>query len=145
MSDHGIPKTALWLGSAGVAPFVVSVLALPAVPPKFHGVVLYALLTYAAVALAFLGAVHWGLAMREGVSGSGRQMGLSMLPLFAAWGALAAPPDWAFLILIAGFVSLAVADVLAAKFGLAPSWYPRLRIPLTAVMVASLAVTASLL
>ncbi len=144
VSEHGIPKILQWLGYASVVPFVAGVAAFIIVSPKLHGFVLYSLLTYASVALAFQGAVHCGLALRDGVPASAGQLLVSVLPLLVGWGALALPPDWAFQILIGGFVLLGVGDVLMSRSGLAPPWYPRFRLPLTAITVASLFVSALL-
>jgi hypothetical protein len=144
MSDRAIPRIVLWLGYAGLVPFVASALALWVAPVRLHGFVLYSLLTYSAVILSFMGAIHWGLAMRdEGVS-SPLQLGLSVVPPLVGWVALALSPTMSFVVLIIAFSVLYVADTRAARRGWAPSWYPRLRLPLTVIVVLSL-ITCALL
>lgn len=134
----------VFLGYAGLVPFVASALAFWVAPVRLHGFVLYSLLTYGAVILSFMGAIHWGLAMRdEGVS-SPLQLGLSVVPPLVGWVALALSPMMSFAVLILAFAVLYVADRRAARLGLAPSWYPRLRLPLTIVVVLSLIVSAVL-
>lgn len=144
MSDRAIPKIVLWLGYGGLVPFVASVVAFWAAPLRLHGFVLYSLLTYSAVILSFMGAIHWGLAMRdEGVS-SPLQLGLSVVPPLVGWVALALSPMMSFAVLIIAFIVLYVADAHAARRGLAPSWYPRLRLPLTVIVVLCLVTSAML-
>ena len=102
------------------------------------------MLTYAAVILSFMGAIHWGLAMRdEGVS-SPLQLGLSVVPPLVGWVALALSPMTSFVVLIIMFAVLYIADTRAARLGLAPAWYPHLRLPLTVIVVLSLIVSAVL-
>jgi hypothetical protein len=144
MSDRAIPRIALWLGYAGLVPFVASALALWAAPERLHGFVLYSLLTYSAVILSFMGAIHWGLAMREQGVSSPLQLGLSVVPSLVGWVALALAPMTSFAVLIIAFVALYTADMCAAHLGLAPSWYPRLRLPLTVIAVLSLITSAIL-
>ncbi len=144
MSQRAVPRFVVWLGYAGLAPFVASTVAFLIAPPRLHGFVLYSLLTYSAVILSFLGAIHWGLAMRdEGVS-SRVQLGLSVVPALVGWVALALSPTMSFVVLIVAFVVLYTADTCAARFGLTPTWYPRLRLPLTVVVVLSLIMSAIL-
>ncbi len=144
MSDRAIPRIVLWLGYAGLVPFVASALALWVAPVRLHGFVLYSLLTYSAVILSFMGAIHWGLAMRDEDVSSPVQLGLSVVPPLVGWVALALSPMMSFVVLIIAFGVLYVADTRAARLGLAPSWYPRLRLPLTVIVVLSLITSAIL-
>ncbi len=144
MSNRAIPRIVLWLGYAGLVPFVASALALWVAPVRLHGFVLYSLLTYSAVILSFMGAIHWGLAMRDEDISSPLQLGLSVVPPLVGWVALALSPMMSFVVLIIAFGVLYVADTLAARLGLAPSWYPRLRLPLTIIVVLSLITSAIL-
>ena len=97
---------------------------------------------YAVVILTFMGAVHWGLAMRMDGAPAARQYSFSVLPALLAWLALAMPQVWGISCLIAGFVALCVYDGAAAARGDAPAWYPRLRLPLTTVVVLCLIAAA---
>jgi hypothetical protein len=103
---------------------------------------LEALLDFAAVILAFMGAIHWGLAMRADASDERAQMqlGLSVIPPLLGWLAIAGGmPMWLALpICLIAFVALYCADLRAAKLGLAPQWYPSLRTPLTVIVTLSL-------
>ncbi len=144
MNDRAIPRIVLWLGYAGLVPFVASAVALGIAPPRLHGFVLYSLLTYGAVILSFMGAVHWGLAMRDDGVSSPVQLALSVVPALVGWVSLALAPMTSFVVLIVAFAALYVGDRRAVRLGLAPTWYPRLRLPLTVIVIVSLVVSALL-
>ena len=139
----GIPKAALWLGPLGLIPFLAGALApwlLPAARLPDAGL---ALIGYGAVILSFLGGVHWGLAAP---AGRPLQIGLSVVPSLVGWLALlvanlhaAGPALW---LLAAAFAILLAGDLFAARCGLTPAWYPRLRVPLTLIVVACLIIGA---
>jgi len=142
--DGAIPKAALVLGWAGVVPFAAGGLAvMTGTGPIRDGVwVLVPLLAYGAVILSFLGGVRWGLALRvRPEEAQARALALSVLPSLVGWVGLClyAHPGVAVMVLIAGHVVQGAYDVAAAREGLAPAWYGRLRIQLTAA--AALALT----
>lgn len=136
------PRLAILLGYAGLIPFISGAIGIWITPPAWRTDVLMALLHYAAVILAFMGAIHWGLAMaRERQDdASHRQLGLSVLPALLGWLAISSglPALLALALLISGFIGLYMADVHAVKLELAPRWYTALRKPLTAVVLISL-------
>lgn len=136
------PRLAILLGYAGLIPFISGAIGIWITPPAWRTDVLTALLHYAAVILAFMGAIHWGLAMaRERQDDAAhRQLGLSVLPALLGWLAISSglPALLALALLISGFIGLYLADVHAVKLELAPRWYPALRKPLTAVVLISL-------
>lgn len=136
------PRLAILLGYAGLIPFISGAIGIWITPPAWRTDVLMALLHYAAVILAFMGAIHWGLAMaRERQDDAAhRQLGLSVLPALLGWLAISSglPALLALALLISGFIGLYLADVHAVKLELAPRWYTALRKPLTAVVLISL-------
>ena len=136
------PRLAILLGYAGLIPFISGAIGIWITPPAWRTDVLTALLHYAAVILAFMGAIHWGLAMaRERQDDAAhRQLGLSVLPALLGWLAISSglPALLALALLISGFIGLYLADVHAVKLELAPRWYTALRKPLTAVVLISL-------
>jgi len=114
-------------------------------PPRM--LVAHALVAYGATILSFLGGVHWGLAI--GAHSSGRQDGklparliLSVLPSLAGWGALLVSQSAGLFILALAIAVMLWVDIRATRMGEAPLWYPKLRIPLTCVVVATLMVGA---
>lgn len=135
-------QLAMHLGYAGLIPFVSGALGIWITPFGWRPYVMAALLDYAAVILAFLGAIHWGLAMRAEANDERArlQLGLSVIPPLLGWVAVASgmPFGLALPVLLAAFVLLYLADLRAVKLGLAPRWYPALRRPLTIVVTISL-------
>lgn len=136
-----VPEPAAILGLAGLLPFVLGALAslddgpLGRLAPA-------ALLGYAAVILSFMGGVHWGLAMTAEPP-SWSRYGASVVPALLGWGALLLGGAASFLALAACFASLLAYDLGAVRAGEAPAWYPRLRWPLTLVVVLCLILAAA--
>jgi len=136
---QGIPVLALALGYAGLAPFVAGAAEMWLLPGVMTDFIEAALLAYAAVILTFMGAIHWGLAMRSHRDIVNLQLGLSVIPAMLGWVALMLPAVAAYPILILSFLVLYLFDSQAVKLNLAPDWYPKLRLPLTTGAVLSLA------
>lgn len=132
------PQLALLLGYAGLLPFIFGALGIWLVPLGWRAFMLEALLDYAAVILAFMGAIHWGLAMRAEASDSQAQLqlGLSVIPPLLGWVAIASGLAISLVlpIFLLAFSGLYLADLHAVRVGLAPKWYPALRTPLTLVV-----------
>jgi hypothetical protein len=138
---ESIPRAPVWLGTAGLVPFVVLTSALYALPDVNIPVVLVWLTAYAAVVLSFVGAIHWGVAMvHEQMPDAERGvfMAWSVVPALAGWMALLLPANAGLLLLGATFAVHYAADrQFAQRFAL-PRWYLRLRGGLTAVVVLCL-------
>ncbi|MBV2133017.1 DUF3429 domain-containing protein [Pseudomonas sp. MAP12] len=136
------PQLAWLLGMAGLIPFVSGALGIWITPVGWRPLVLAALLDYAAVILAFMGAIHWGLAMRAEQDDlrAQLQLGLSVIPPLLGWAAVSfgLPAALAIPVFVLAFVGLYLADLRAVRLGLAPVWYRPLRMPLTVVVVACL-------
>ncbi len=97
MSPHHLPRSTapsrvpLRLAYAGLLPFVLGAMLVWFVRPDAHGYVTLLLSCYCAVILSFLGAVHWGLAMRApDVPSATWIWGVS--PALVAWIAVVMPP-----------------------------------------------------
>ena len=56
---------ATWLGYAGLIPFVAFALGVQFLSADLRDYCVFALTAYAATITSFLGAIHWGLAMRD--------------------------------------------------------------------------------
>ena len=133
-----VPAPAAWIGYAGLIPFVTLAVGLWLVSSDYQAQLNAALLAYAAIILSFMGAVHWGLAIASGDTTELRQLAISVLPALVAWFAGFVPPMFNYSLLILGFSGLCIYDVRMARLGKTPAWYPKLRIPLTVVVVMSL-------
>ena len=140
--DTKTPGAAAWLGGLGALPFVALAVATHIVGEPMRSLGVHALAAYGATILSFLGGAHWGLAIA-----SHRQdpqlklMGwlvLSVIPSLVGWSALLLSTLAGLAVLAISFAVMLVVDLRATKIGRAPAWYPKLRIPLTCAVVASL-------
>lgn len=109
------PPVASRLAAAGLVPFVLGAALVWIVWPDVQPYVSLALSAYAAVVVAFLGAVHWGLGMLAG--GDARRFGWAVVPALAAAVGATMPP-------YAGLVVHGV--MLAACYAVDRRVYPRL-------------------
>lgn len=132
-----LPAPAWLLGPAGLIPFAVLAIGVWAGWPGAGP----ALAAYGATILAFLGAVHWGLALRatpgEAHAAWGR-LGLGVVPALVAWVALLLPMAAGLGLLAAAILATAAIETLASRAGLVPPAYLRLRWLLSAGAAACL-------
>ena len=129
----GNAATARGLGYAGLIPFIVFSIGCW-VPLPYVDDALAVLITYAAVILSFMGAVHWGAAMTVTGKNSSRSLVVSVLPALAAWAALMSPALPALGILLTGFILLYFYDAAVARSVSFPAWYAPMRKHLTIVV-----------
>ena len=141
-----IPKAPLWLGLAGLLPFIWGAAShanpnLTAWGASWGGIGFVGLAiqtTYGAVILSFMSGVLWGFATKN----HGRT---------AAWCYVlsVSPALWAFFLmsslivqtgpyLIAGFIGLFILDIVFFQLQLTPNWWLRLRLLLTAIVLTCL-------
>ena len=132
-----LQQLARLLGYAGLIPFVVFSIAtwvsLPGVTDP-HVI----LTSYAAMILAFMGAIHWGVAMTRDSAIANAELGLSVLPALLAWLALLISTLLAYGLLMLGFAVLYWADSYTDHRGILPKWYLPMRKVLTAVVLLCL-------
>lgn len=144
-----VPRPALLLGVLGVLPFVISTTVTLLAPEPWSGYALSALTYYGAVILSFLGGIQWGLAILHQQQSPGLNSGqlkrlvLSVIPSLISWGALMLPLPLGALVLAATFAFVLVIDLRLTHEGYAPVWYPRLRLPLTMAVTATLVLGAT--
>jgi hypothetical protein len=125
-----LPHPAPLLGLAGLLPFA-GLLALALLGPEgWRAPVLGGLAAYGAVILSFLGAVHWGFALRAPAPEAAAtlpRLALGVLPSILAWIALLVPLAPGLALLAMGIAGTAVVEERAAAAGLMPAGYFRLR------------------
>ena len=136
-----IPRAPLLLGLAGVLPFAWGALTvlIPAlgdwswstIGARLTGRTL--LLLYGTVILSFMSGTVWGFATRAEGRHAAVLYALSTLP--ALW---AVAFGFSTLLLALGFAALLLLDRHAQAAGLAPPWWMRLRLLLTALVIACL-------
>lgn len=134
-----VPAAAAWLAGLGLAPFAAGTAGVWLLDAPRHEATVFLLCAYGAVILAFVGAVHWGLALAAAPRPPGRALTASVVPALLAVFALSLPPVATLCVLALGFVGVLAADRRAAARGWAPAWYPRLRLALTVAVVGCLA------
>ena len=86
-----LPGAVARLGYAGLLPFVALALATSLGPISYRAQAAYSLLAYGATIASFLGAIHWGLAMREPLTLKPGPFVWGVFPSVVAWLALLLP------------------------------------------------------
>ena len=136
MQEKGasVPFSAAWLGGLGAIPFVCLASALPFVVGEPRVMATHALIAYGATILSFLG----GIESAGAPGGLPARLIASVIPALIGWIALLLREPTGLLVLAAAFAAMLWFDLRATRRGEAPPWYPKLRIPLTLIVVASL-------
>lgn len=139
----GIPRIPFLLALAGTLPFLWGALTvfLPAlnawgitnVGPRFVGP--YVQLFYGAIILAFMSGVLWGLAAKHDYTIG---YGLSVIPALWAFFMTGGGPTTAASNLIVGFLAVLLLDWHFWTLKTTPTWWFKLRVIITAIVVASL-------
>ncbi len=143
-----IPFAPLALGLAGLIPFLWGAATMLSVDlagwglqtfgPRFVGP--FVLLNYGQIILAFMSGVLWGFATKAEGEQAAINYALSVLPALWVFFTVGAGPASSAIYLIAGFVALLGLDFTFSRQGLTPEWWMRLRLLLTAIVVACLSV-----
>jgi len=146
-----IPNSALFLGLAGLLPFLwgaasavaytMVYLPLPDILRNYSGMPI--LLHYGTIILCFMAGVIWGFAAKDGGAWMPVGLTLSVLPALLMFFAFGLPMLTQFLALILGFVGLLAVDWACQRKGLAPEWWMSLRLILTFVVVFCLGIGAA--
>lgn len=127
-----LPRMALWLGSAGLAPFVALSIACLILRGEAQGWSGHALAAYGATILAFLGGLHWGFALSPGeVRPDPVALAVGVAPQLMGWAALLLPLREGLLVLAAALLAALWLDSAATRRGRAPAWLLSLRLPLS--------------
>jgi len=134
----GNELTAKTLGYAGLIPFLIfsigSWTTLPYIADSTQ-----ILISYAAIILSFMGAIHWGATISNAARQHSKNLVVSVMPAIAAWLALLSPEIFALIILLVGFILLICYDLAVAKSQALPNWYISMRIRLTFIVTLCLA------
>ncbi|MEP7329395.1 MAG: DUF3429 domain-containing protein [Betaproteobacteria bacterium] len=134
-----MPTPALVLGVGGLLPFIGLAL-LTTLAPMWYAYWLNALTLYGAVILSFVGALHWGFAVRRNARGTlgWMQYGWSVLPALVAWASLQLPVWTGLRVQAAMLIACLVMDRVLARADPVPSWLMQLRAVLTIVATIAL-------
>lgn len=124
------------LGYAGLLPFVLLAAAIWVAEPGHRAFAGLALLGYGAAIASFLGAIHWGLVIREASQQSLALLGWGVMPSLLAWIAFMLSPSVGLLVIAAVlWACFAVDRVVYPRFQV-QGWLP-MRLALTCVASAS--------
>ncbi|OAX85315.1 hypothetical protein ACJ72_00310 [Emergomyces africanus] len=157
-----VPKEALYLGLAGVLPYLATSLQTVYLSWEMNNAIttgtghyisgqtaemMMSILEplqvgYGAVILSFLGAVHWGLEW-AGYGGhiGYRRYAIGVVAPAVAWPTLFMPIEYALISQFCAFTFLYYNDARAAVKGWTPSWYHMYRFVLTFVVGASIVIS----
>lgn len=130
------------LGYGGLIPFVGLALAAWLLPATQQAWAASALLGYSASILSFLGAIHWGLTMRNATGQSTGMLLWGVVPSLMAWLALQLPVAAGLLLAAAFLWACFAADRVVYRRMEMHAWLP-MRLLLT--VVASVCCGASAL
>lgn len=151
-----IPRSALWLGFAGLIPFIFAAgLALTPEPELSPGEFAWVYPTdsqailagYGTVILSFMSGVLWGFASQAPKDDAPLGYGLSVLPalyvfFFCLPHVFSLSPSNLDSIrnLAIGFIALLLLDAFFSGRALAPVWWLKFRVMLTTVVVVALGI-----
>lgn len=148
---------AVLLTMAGAVPFL-ALAAVVLLDPLDSPTAIEVLISYGAVILSFVGAVHWGFALRDSahpvngvpltpaVLGSERQLlAFGVVPALIGWVALSAmlhfsAPGLALFLLLAGFFVTIVVETIGRGRGVVAANYLALRWAVSVVVLVTLLV-----
>ncbi|KAL8719672.1 MAG: hypothetical protein Q9225_003347 [Loekoesia sp. 1 TL-2023] len=154
-----VPREALFIGMAGVLPYLATSLstvylawdinhaALDGQGFLLSGETAELLLHiieplqmgYGAVIISFLGAIHWGLEWAKfGGTHGYRRYAIGVVAPAVAWPTLVLPVEYALIAQFSAFCFLYFADARAVVRGWAPPWYATYRFVLTFIVGASI-------
>ncbi|ORY79804.1 hypothetical protein BCR35DRAFT_95701 [Leucosporidium creatinivorum] len=98
-------------------------------------------ISYGAVVLSFVGAIHWGFEFSKYAGTHPQRYTLGILPSILGCGSLLLAPQAALMTQWAGFFGAWYADQQATNKGLTPGWYSTYRFWLTTVVGSSILLT----
>jgi hypothetical protein len=146
-----MPWLAVLLSALGLIPFIACGLAALGPDLDMAARMLDALIGYAAVALAFVGGIHWGFELQSDQQQkvvSRTRLALGVLPLLVGWICLVLPlvaaPWVSLVILIIAYIATVLAEHQAARRNLLPPRYLWVRWGFTVVAVAMLVTVLTL-
>lgn len=126
-SPRPLPPGLAALGYAGLLPFVACVLAIALLEGEARAFAVRALVAYGAVILSFLGAVHWGLLLRQPDAAAQARLAIGVLPSLAGWVALLLPDRYALALLVVAFGGFWLYEHRVVGNALLPTRYLDLR------------------
>lgn len=131
------------LGYLGLVPFV-GLSLLTGLEIKLFESQHFMLISYAAIILSFMGAIHWGTSMCINEKISVIMLVVSVMLALLAWAALLLPAMYSYQLLIVSFSVLCIVDHYLLPIQHYQRWYLNMRVALTTIVVLCLVVSAYL-
>ena len=135
-----VPPPARRLGMSGLIPFVLLGLGVWLAGGQLSGFLHLLLIAYGLAIASFMAGAQWGFGSAAAVDDRARLrvLGIAVVPCLIAWAGVFAPFPWPYAFLLAAFALVLRFDLRLVADGLAPAWYPFLRLPLTAAVAVAL-------
>jgi hypothetical protein len=139
--EYRLPPMAIVLSVAGLIPFIICSLFAARSSVEGGNEGLLALISYGAVILSFIGAVHWGFVLEGEKQPIERgRLSLAVVPALIGWSA-ALLAIWhhaplGLVLLIAGYIAAVVVEGRGRRYDLVPRSYLFMRWGLTIIVVA---------
>ena len=129
-------KTIIYcLSYGGLLPFVISLVGIYSDSKELSSYAMIAFVSYGAVILGFIGAIHWGLLLKtDSIQRQGLLLSISVLPGLIGWLVLISPLPAALLMLCIAYPLLFVYEKYSELNNLLPVWYMLMRFRLTIVV-----------
>ncbi len=141
-----MPPAVVLLGVAGLLPFAAGTALAWIGTGGAAGVGAYAVQTYGAVILSFLGGIVWGVAAAQSHrldrEHAAELFAFSVVPPLLGWSALFLQGTHGFTLLALAFLGQLLLDKRMGDLSLVPAWWIGLRLALTTGAVLCLALTA---
>ncbi|MBB4266012.1 DUF3429 domain-containing protein [Roseospira visakhapatnamensis] len=145
-SGSPVPAPVVWLSAAGLLPFLAGAGLSWAGHPPLAETAAFAVLTYGALILSFLGGIVWGVAasvsQRLTEENAVELFALSALPPLVGWSALFLNSPHGYSLLALAFLGQLVLDKRMRDMRLVPGWWLGLRLALTSGVILCLVLTA---
>ncbi|MFT5394907.1 MAG: hypothetical protein ACI85N_000086 [Gammaproteobacteria bacterium] len=123
------------LSYGGLLPFVTTLVGIYSSSKELSSYSMIAFVSYGAVILGFVGAVHWGFLLKtDSMQRQGLLLSISVLPGLIGWLALISDLPVALLMFFIAYPLLFVYEKFSELNSLLPVWYMQMRFRLTIVV-----------
>ena len=133
-----------WLGILGLVPFITLFLLSLFFDGYIYAYLSFALSSYSALILSFLGGVQWGCNLTAPIpkmsapKSLGIRLSLSVVPSLMGWMTMFLEGSIKFLLMAFLFLAVFAVDIRFERLKIYPPWYLIIRKPLTVAVVATL-------
>jgi hypothetical protein len=139
----GEAKTIIYcLSYGGLLPFVICIVGIYFGSKELSSYSMIGFVSYGAVILSFVGAVHWGFLLKsDSIQRQELLLSISVLPGLIAWLALISPVSVALFILAAAYPLLLIYEKKSELNKILPVWYISMRVKLTSIVTVLTLIT----